>query len=80
MFIATLRVEIVFEAIMSRLLSFASPAKTRSPPFFGHSKCAARAGDEAAPSSAAMSPNRPKRRVSVEDGMVLYSLIAIGFL
>src|ERR1700726_4980617 len=40
MFIALLRVEIVFEAYMSRLLTLASPPKTRSPPAFGQVKAA----------------------------------------
>src|ERR1700681_4319258 len=40
MFIALLRVEIVFEAYMSRLLTLASPPKTRSPPVFGQVKAA----------------------------------------
>src|SRR5690242_5421503 len=37
-FIALLRVEIVFEAYMSRLLTLASPPNTRSPPVFGQAK------------------------------------------
>src|SRR5579859_2057594 len=41
MFIALLRVEIVFEAYMSRLLTLASPPKTRSPPVFGQVKAVA---------------------------------------
>src|SRR5215470_1455598 len=51
MFMALLRVEIVFEAYMSRLLTLASPPKTRLPPVLGQVKAAvplaARAGTAA---------------------------------
>src|SRR4051794_2840726 len=59
MFIVLLRVEIVLETCWSSPLTFASPPKTRSPPFFGHSK---RAQAGAAISEAAEAPMKAARR------------------
>src|SRR5690242_13461466 len=61
MFIVLLRVEIVLETCWSSPLIFASPPKTRSPPFFGHSK---RAQAGAAISEAAAPIRAARRSVS----------------
>jgi hypothetical protein len=50
---AMLRVEIVLDAIWSRLLTFASWPKTKSPPTCGHLKGAADAGAAMHPNAAA---------------------------
>ena len=68
MFIATLRVEIVLDVIWSRLLTFASCPKTKSPPVCGHLKGSAAhpvgaSTGPAASRTAAITPHKVGRRI-----------------